>query len=299
MIHTGFIIGLHNFIERKEWESMKKNIGKCLTALIVATLFSILFAATVMAANVTVVYVTPDRIVTKVAPQGTDMTYQGPRDINISGYAFCGWSVPLANVQQDTIAYAIFLPIGNESQSVVASYAYHHLPTGVLSFSTAHADTIPEPTRNLKNPITIMEKPTTLTAQQTIDLNPVGDPGKTCVVKWYNGSTGELWKSDVVPYGTTMPDPDTPCYDDLDFVGWDGSWSNITSDRSITACYYKKFHITYKCGVCDKVFKETYSSSSSIDEDVSRHGHDGYEFDEWSTSVHEKEVVATARYDKK
>ncbi len=169
---------------------MKKVFGKWVTGVIAAMALSVLFTATVMAANVTVFFVSPGRIDPVTAPQGSNMTYKGPQDINIPGFAFCGWSVPLASVMQDTVAYAIYIPIGSEGQMVNAYRTYTNLPTGVLGYSTASATTIPEATRNLKNPLTIVEKPVTLTAEQTIKMNPVGDPGKTCVVKWYNGSTG-------------------------------------------------------------------------------------------------------------
>ena len=84
-----------------------------------------------------------------------------------------------------------------------------------------------------------MESPCTLSGTETVARNPVGIPGRTCVVKWYNGSTGELVKADVVWYGTTLPDPATPCISGYEFVGWSGSWTNITEDRNIMACYYK------------------------------------------------------------
>lgn len=238
-------------------------IKKLMVALCAGVMLSALSSIAVFAGNVVVTYVLPDRIVPMVVPQGTNMTYSGPTDVNYKGYAFCGWSAPLANVQKDTIAYAMYLPIGTESQSVAACNAYHHLPTGVLSYSTATPVTIPEATRKLQGAFTMMDKPgVTLTAQQTVQLNPMGVPGKTCVVKWYNGSTGELWKADVVAYGASLPAPQTPCIDGLEFVGWDGTWTNITYDHDIIACYYKRKHIRYKCGKCGDYFDEKWIRST-------------------------------------
>lgn len=218
---------------------MKKDLIRLISGTAAVLCSTMLMTLPVFAANVTVTFVTPDRIVQKTVPQGTNMTYQGPQDINIDGYAFCGWNVPLANVQTDVTAVAVYVPIGNESQSVEACNVYHHLPTGVLSYTTADISIIPEPTRNLKSTPTPMESPCTLSGTETVAKNPVGIPGRTCVVKWYNGSTGELVKSDVVWYGTTLPDPATPCISGYEFVGWSGSWTNITEDRNIMACYYK------------------------------------------------------------
>ncbi len=216
-----------------------------------ALLFSfIAVTVPVKAANVTVTYFGPYQVVQKTVPQGTDMTYQGPTDVNVPGYAFCGWNVPLANVQTDTIAIALYEAVGTESQSVDVCNTYHNAPTGVLSYSTANADTIPEATRNSgNNPPTLMEKPCTLTATESLAMNPVGIPGQTCVVKWYNGSSGELWKTDVVAYGTSLPQPADPCISGLEFVGWDGSWTNITSDRDIIACYYKTYQVSFRSGI--------------------------------------------------
>ncbi|MBO4374891.1 MAG: hypothetical protein J5829_07265 [Lachnospiraceae bacterium] len=240
-----------------------KKISKLIAALAAGIMISALSSVAVFAGNVVVTYVLPDRIVPMVVPQGTNMTYMGPTDVNYKGYAFCGWSVPLANVQTDVIAYAVYLPTGTESQSVDVCNVYHHLPTGVLSYTTATPVTIPETTRNLKTPMTVMPVPgVTLTAEQTIRLNPVGDPFRTCVVKWYNGSTGELWKADVVAYGGSLPTPATPCIDGLEFVGWDGSWTNITYDHDIIACYYKAKHIHYKCGKCGDLFDEKWIRST-------------------------------------
>ncbi len=224
---------------------MKKETTKLITAAVVMLLCMLLMTVPVFAANVTVTFITPGRVTQKVVPQGTNMTYQGPKDINIDGYAFCGWNVALANVQTDTVAYAVYMPIGNESQMVEAYRVYKNLPTGVLSYTTADLSIIPEATRNLKTTPTPMTTPCRLSAVETVQKNPVGIPGQTCVVKWYNGSTGELCWTDVVLYGTTLPDPQDPCIDGYEFVGWYGSWTNITEDRGIMACYYKGRRVFY------------------------------------------------------
>ncbi len=248
---------------------MKKLFTRLTAAAAMSLLFIMFFAVTVFADTVSVTYVTPNKVETLFCPRGADMSYLGPTDVNVEGYAFCGWDVPLARVMNDTVAFAVYIPIGSESQMVDASYAYHNLPTGVLSYSTANVDTIPEATANSKFMPTVMTQPGTLTALESINLNPVGDPGRTCVVKWYNGNTGELWKTDIVPYGSTLPQPENPCIDGLEFVGWDGSWSNITTDRDITACFYKEYHVILKCyedgqTIADKHMRQTDSLEAVV-----------------------------------
>ncbi len=218
---------------------MKKRIFKIISGMAVAVCVSAAMISTVFAANITVTFLTPGRVTTKVVPQGSTMTYSGPTDINFDGYAFCGWNVPLTNLQTDTIATGVYMPIGSESQMVQAYQVYKNLPSGVLSYTTATPDIIPEATRNLKTPPTPISVPCRINAVDTIRMNPVGIPGQTCVVKWYNGSNGQLCWTDVVPYGATLPEPEEPCMDGLEFVGWYGSWTNITEDRTIMACYYK------------------------------------------------------------
>lgn len=235
-----------------------RKINRITSAAITFFSVTLLMSVYAFAGNVNVTFITPKAVTVKTVPQGTDMTYQGPTDVNAAGYAFCGWSVPLKNVQKDTVAQAVYVKSGTESQSVAVCDTYHNLPTGVLSYSTATKDTIPAATANLKSAPTPMAVPCSLTAAQTVALNPVGIAGKTCVVKWYNGSTGELWKSDVVAYGTSMPQPASPCIAGLEFVGWDGSWTDITTDRSITACYYKVYHVYYKCSKCGEILGDKY-----------------------------------------
>lgn len=260
------------------------------TASAVITFFAVtmIMSVCVFAGNVNVTFITPTATVVKTVPQGTDMTYQGPTDVNVAGYAFCGWNVSLKNVQKDTVAQAVYVKSGTQSQSTAVCDTYHNLPTGVLSYSTANKDTIPSATANLKTAATPMAAPCTLTAAQTIALNPTGIAGKTCVVKWYNGSTGELWKTDVVAYGTTLAQPASPCIAGYEFTGWDGSWTNITADRNIIACYYKVYHVYYQCSKCGAILGDKYirvtDSIAASTSDISLYQHGS--FVKWDDPVY-------------
>ncbi len=219
-------------------------------------LATLLLSWAVFAADVHVTYVTPKGLYTVAAPAGSNMTWMGPTDINVDGYAFCGWDVSLANVKQDTVTKAVYLPKGGTTETADICYTWQTLPSGVLSYSNVTSATLPKETANLKNVPTPMEKTGPLTAAQVIALNPVGIPGKTCVVKWYNGSTGELWKADVVRYGDSLPQPEDPCINGLEFTGWDGSWTNITEDRNIVGSFYKNYKVKYICEVCGETLGE-------------------------------------------
>ncbi len=235
----------------KEIQSKRRVFMKKISIFFSSLVLSV-FAVSCLAfgADVHVTYVTPQRVTTVTAPAGSNMTWMGPTDINVDGYAFCGWDVSLANVQTDTVARAVFLPKGGGTETSNICYTWQTLPSGVLSYSNVTSATLPKETVNLKSAPTPMPTPRTLTAAEVIALNPVGIPGKTCVVKWYNGSTGELWKADVVAYGASLPQPENPCITGLEFTGWDGSWTNITEDRNIVGSFYKNYKVVYVCECC-------------------------------------------------
>ena len=264
---------------------MKKvSLFFCLTAIL-----TLLAAGTAFAADVHVTYVTAKGISTVTAPAGTNMTWMGPTDLNIDGYAFCGWDVSLANVKQDLIARAVYLPKGGTSETSAICQTWQSLPSGVLSYSNVTSATLPKETTDLKGPTTPMANTGRLTAAQVIALNPVGIPGKTCVVKWYNGSTGELWYADVVKYGATLPQPEDPCITGLEFTGWEGSWTNITEDRNIVGSFYKTYKVCYVCETCGEVMGDTMirvgDTVPKFQHFVHDHNNEDHEFLGWYDPV--------------
>ena len=113
-------------------------------------------------------------------------------------------------------------------------------------------------------PATPVDKPMHLTAEQSIRMNPVGVPGKTCVVKWYNGSNGELWSTDVIPYGSSATPPEEPCITGLEFIGWDGVWTNVTQDTNIIACFYRTYHALFVCAECGEIIIKADENGISV-----------------------------------
>jgi hypothetical protein len=234
-------------------QTMRRLVSRISAALCTGVLAAFLSAVPVFAANVNIVFVTPYGNYITTVPQGSNAEYHGPTDINVSGFAFCGWDVSLSNVQHDMVATAVYLPIGSSSQTTDVCNTYHNLPTGVLSYSTAGDNTLHKATTTSPYPATPISTPCRLSAQDSIRQNPVGVPGRTCVVKWYNGSSGELWYTDVVAYGSSLTPPEDPCIDGLEFIGWDGSWTNITSDRNIIGCFYRCYKVLYVCADCGEL----------------------------------------------
>ncbi|HOO28502.1 MAG TPA: InlB B-repeat-containing protein, partial [Lachnospiraceae bacterium] len=108
--------------------------------------------------------------------------------------------------------------------------------------------------------------------------------GVTCVVRWYNGWTDELWKTEVVAYGTTLPDPADPCLDGFEFVGWEGSWTNITEDRAIKAWYYRRYKVKFINSETGEVYDTQAIRSGGDAEYPSTPSMDGYSFDHWEGS---------------
>ncbi|MBR0147872.1 MAG: hypothetical protein IKR56_04625 [Lachnospiraceae bacterium] len=226
---------------------MKKRILKTLVTLTLTAVGVLGFAFPSHAATVNVTFVTPYGNYVYPVEQGGTAIYSGPTDINVPGYAFCGWDVPLSPVMADTVATAVYLPIGSAGQSVDVCNTVRTLPNGILSYSTAGAHSMSEGTNLVTSPYPATPVATVgrIGAEDSIRMNPVGVPGKTCVVRWYNGSSGQLWYTDVVAYGSTLPAPENPCITGLEFVGWDGSWTNITEDRNIIACFYRTYKVLY------------------------------------------------------
>lgn len=161
--------------------------------------------------NVTFIYGTT--INTQQVKRGKDAIV--PVDTFVPGFTFAGWTDTATNIQSDKIILGMYTPT---KAAVTAST----IPT---------QNGIGGKAIKLNNNVSAPALP-------WWDMSLKGVPGKTCVVRWYNGHNGELWKTDVVPYGTTLDDPGNPCLHGYDFVGWEGSWENITEDRNIKAWYY-------------------------------------------------------------
>lgn len=137
-----------------------------------------------------------------------------PTDTAVNGFTFLGWTDSAFNVKADKLILGMYT---------------NNTP---YAASTNSSSSIKKVNDNTSAPFLPWWDGTK------------GVPGVTCVVRWYNGNNNEIWKTEVVPYGSSLPDPVDPCIEGLEFIGWEGSWKNITEDRAIRAWYFKLHKVT-------------------------------------------------------
>ncbi len=197
---------------------MRKIISKSvLCALLVAVVALGEFTIDTYAAvkhNVTYIYGTKMTTVTVDHGQNAPV----PADTYVPGYQFVAWVGNAANVTEDRIILGGYMK--DAPVSPIAT-----VPVYTKKVNSNKSAPWPE-------------------WWSTINL-PKGVPGKTCAVHWYNEWNGELWKTDIIPYGSSLPTPADPCLSGYDFAGWEGDWTNVTEDRAIGACYYITHRVRY------------------------------------------------------
>lgn len=208
--------------------------------------------------NVTFIYGTT--INTQQVKRGKDAIV--PVDTFVPGFTFAGWTDTAANIQSDKIILGMYTPT----------------KAAVTASTTPTQNGIGGKAIKLNNNLSAPALP-------WWDMSLKGVPGKTCVVRWYNGHNGELWKTDVVPYGTTLDDPGNPCMQGYDFIGWEGSWENITEDRNIKAWYYHLNKVRFIDDYTGDVIDEKWVRDGEGVGEPSRPKHHGMHFDCFSRSL--------------
>ena len=121
----------------------------------------------------------------------------------------------------------------------------------------------------------------------SIGPNETGD--KTFYAKWVSEFTvtfedhdGTVLKTETVPSGGDATPPEDPVREGYDFDGWDGDFTNVTSDRTITATYtVKHLTVTFKDfdGTVLKTETVNYGSAATAPTTPT---HAGYTFTGWS-----------------
>lgn len=203
----------------------------------------------------TVTFIYGTKVNTQQVPDGGNAVV--PVDTGIVGYTFLGWTDSCMNVKSDKLILGMYV---------------NNTPYAAATNSTSNVKKIND---NKSAPFLPWWDGTK------------GVPGVTCVVRWYNGHNNELWKTQVVPYGTSLPDPADPCIDGYDFVGWEGSWKNITEDRAIKAWYYRAYTVNFTAEFPDGTRKHLDTQHIRYG-DNARECHpyfEWYRFDRYSRSL--------------
>ncbi len=205
--------------------------------------------------NVTYIYGL--KSVTVQVPHGQNAPI--PTDTAVDGFQFVTWIGSAANVTEDRV--------------ILGAYNKIKQPTA--------ADLFCAPTGGYASGRKVNNNKTAPYPTWWGDINhPKGVPGKTCAVYWINGHNGELWKTEMVPYGTSLPTPEDPCISGYEFIGWEGDWTNITEDRVIKAWYFTNHKVTFVCHDCGKTIDVKYAHDG---ESVwaEPHSHEWREFDHY------------------
>ncbi len=263
---------------------LKKAVIAALAAVFVLTLSA---NDTSAAAKHNVTFIYGNKSVTVQVNHGANAPI--PTDTAVDGYTFTSWIGSAANVTEDRVILGAYV---KNPYSVVQCAPVSNTPIVPVT-CTPVVKTEQVAVSAVHTPICA---PVAVQPEWTIKLNssksapwpewwgklniPKGEPGKTCAVHWYNAWTGELWKTDIVPYGSSIATPPNPCIAGYDFAGWEGDWTNVTEDRCIRACYYEKHKVEFIDGLKDSYIDYVWVRDGE-DAWVDPPHHDGYRFKHW------------------
>ena len=229
---------------------MKGIIKKLLTftAVCAATVCLVGNVDVYAAVTHTVTYIYGSKTTPYVVEHG--QTAPIPTDTYVPGFTFVGWVGSAFNVTEDRIILGAYNPAADNKDQ-----RNFRVPTSFSDQTQYPVNTyalgIPAQTPTYK----FNDNISAPAPEWRKDLDmPKGVPGVTCAVHWYNGWNGEYWKTDIVPYGGTCPDPGNPCIAGFEFVGWEGSWENVTEDRNIRAWYFQTNTVTLVDTVTNDVY---------------------------------------------
>ncbi len=210
--------------------------------------------------NVTYIY----GLKTVTVPVAHGQNAPVPTDTYVAGYNFTGWVGNAMNVTEDRFILGAYT-----KAAAPQPYCYFNTYTGGYKSGRKINSNKSAPQPDWWGTINLQK----------------GTPGKTCAVYWLNGHNGELWKTDIVPYGSSLPTPDDPCIAGYEFMGWEGDWTNITEDRVIKAWYFTTHKIYFECDFCGEGLGDrTIHDGDGCWIDPHDHGDKGKKFDGYYTS---------------
>ncbi len=188
-----------------------------------------------------------------------------PTDTAVPGFQFAYWVGDSTKVTEDRVILGAYTKI----PQLAPSWTTSNISTGNALWTKKASDAKTGPWPAWWDTIRMVK----------------GEPGKTCAVHWYNGWNGELWKTDLVPYGSSLATPPDPCIAGYEFAGWVGDWTNVTEDRAIMATYF----VNHKIKFIDSMDPDDdYIDIKSVRDGegawVDPPHHDGYKFIGYFTS---------------
>ena len=165
------------------------------------------------------------------------------------GWAFAGWDEDFENVTSDMTVTAQYVQtftvtfLAGEHGEITGGDAVQVVEYG----SDAAAPTVtPEDAYNFTGwdgDFTNVTSDMTVTAQYAV---------KTFTVTFLAGEHGEITAGDtvqVVEYGADAVEPEVTAEEHYDFTGWDGDFTDVTSDVTVTAQYaIYTFTVTFLAG---------------------------------------------------
>lgn len=178
-----------------------------------------------------------------------------PTDTEVPGYTFAGWVGNASCVTEDRLILGNYI-----RNDAIATPVTQNVPVQNQTNWTKVNGNTSAPAPNVSNLLQ-------------------GVPGQTCAVHWYNGWTGALIRDDIVPYGSTIGNVPDPRCEGLEFTGWEGSWENITEDRSIKAWYFQVHKVSFVDGLTGATFNTQYVRNGDDASLPTIPHHDGYHFD--------------------
>ena len=231
----------------------------------------------------------------------TETVYEGnnatpPADPTRTGYHFTGWSGSYQNVQSNITVTATY---------AINTYTVRFLDwngTTVLKSETVNhgSDATPpaDPTREGYRFTGWQGTYTGITADTDITATYVEDTAVTHWVTFYDWNGTQLSRQEIVEGEDAIP-PADPTREGYHFTGWQGTYTNVQQDETITA--------TYAINTYDVIFQDW--DGTTLKTETVNHGSDatppaapertGYTFTGWSGSYSNVQAAATitAQYD--
>ena len=235
-----------------------------------------------------------------------------PTNVTKTGHTFAGWyaNEDLSGNRITNIGTNEFGDKTYYAKWYVNSYNVNLLTNGgtinrgnVTSYTFGNGATLPTDVTRTGFAFAGWYANSDFSGDRVYDIPSDATGDKTFYAKWTNEYTvtfedfdGTVLKTETVPNGGDATPPDNPVREGYDFAGWDGDYTNVTSDRTITATYTtKRLTVTFKDFDGTTLKTETVDFGTAATAPTPP-AHTGYTFTGWSrdfTNVTDNiEVVA-------